>query len=359
MNGRLVSSFVTTRDEATVSAIKKNINSAFSALAVLEYEPHVDAAIQTLSDHLKSNGPDIDMVRSVSLCTFDAICRIAFSNTTVTEDEMRSVLHGGRERFAHWHRWFTLPILERLIYKNFPLKGIARVSRLGQKASEIVQERISGGSQKTHKDLLHCFLQARTEAPSVFMAGTVVGLVMSVIHAGFETTSATVTYSMFHILRSPRICEKLRKELESAGLESPPTYRSISKLPYLDASIKEAMRLHPLAADPLEREVPALGATIAGVYIPGGTAVAVNAQHLGLIPEIWGDDCEEYRPERWLEANDASRAKMERASLVFGAGKRMCLGQHIAWLEVRKIVAYLVLNFEVCYPVPIHILKSR
>jgi cytochrome P450 len=67
-------------------------------------------------------------------------------------------------------------------------------------------------------------------------------------------------------------------------------------------------------------------------------------------PTIWGDDVEVYRPDRWLEADEPQRIKMNRANLLFSAGKRMCLGLNISWLEMKKVIPALVMNFEVIFP---------
>ena len=153
---------------------------------------------------------------------------------------------------------------------------------------------------------------------------------------------------MYHLLHTPHALSILRKELTSTtDLASPPSYQSVAKLPYLEAAIKEAQRMNIFTIDPLEREVHREGAMIAGVFIPGGTSVAVNIHAINRNTALWGEDADTYRPERWVEAEPALRSKMERSMLAFGAGKRMCIGQHIAWMEMKKALAQLVLRFDV------------
>ena len=62
---------------------------------------------------------------------------------------------------------------------------------------------------------------------------------------------------------------------------------------------------------------------------------------------VYGSDPEEFRPERWSDADDATWHKMERASLGFSAGRRVCLGQHLAQIEMKKAIAALISAFEV------------
>jgi cytochrome P450 len=98
--------------------------------------------------------------------------------------------------------------------------------------------------------------------------------------------------------------------------------------------------------------VPAGGRTIAGVYIPGGTIVANNASGMYIDASIWGADVDAYRPERWLEATEEQRHRMNRANLLFSAGKRMCLGMNVSWLEMKKVIPALIMNFEVSFENP-------
>ena len=96
-----------------------------------------------------------------------------------------------------------------------------------------------------------------------------------------------------------------------------------------------------------ERVVNSDDAVIAGVAIPRGTIVAMNNAGLNTNPKIWGSDVEVFRPERWLEASEEQRVLMHRADLTFSAGKRMCLGLNVAWLEMKKVIPALIMNFEV------------
>jgi cytochrome P450 len=354
-----VPSFVTLRDEAKVTALKKHINTAFTARATLDYEPHIDESLRILMQRLEVEGgnkADINLAKWVSVFTFETISRIAFSDDDISVDDIEATLAGAKSRFDYWHKWFILPVWERLIYRNPFTKGMTVTSTLGARASARVRERYDNGGLGTHTDLLDRYLQGGSKSPETFTPTTVTGLVISTIHAGSETTAVTLNITMYYLFHNPQTLAALRKELEAADLSSPPTYQSVMKLPYLEASIKETQRMNILNNNPLEREVHPEGATISGVFIPGGTMVAANVHVINRNPEIWGDDPDVYRPERWLEADEARRSKMERASLGFGGGKRFCLGRNIAWIEMKKALPDLLMRFDVSYLHPCHIL---
>ena len=75
--------------------------------------------------------------------------------------------------------------------------------------------------------------------------------------------------------------------------------------------------------------------------------------------EVFGDDADQFRPERWLDDGDDQHKKaMARAFLAFSAGKRLCMGIHIAWLEVKKTIPVIVSNFDVCTLIYFFLRKS-
>lgn len=63
--------------------------------------------------------------------------------------------------------------------------------------------------------------------------------------------------------------------------------------------------------------------------------------------EVYGRDADTFRPDRWLEGNENQRRQMDRSYLSFGTGKRTYMGVHIAWLEMKKTLPLLMMNFEV------------
>lgn len=348
INGKLQDSLVTTRQEERVTGLKKYINSAFTAAAISDYEFHVNETVQITKDRLNTDGANIDIVWLLRRFAFETICRIAFSDGNFTAEDVESTLVGLKERFTHWQDWFLLPEWERLLYKNSFVRGRLGPNMLVQRAMARVTDREASGGTGSHEDLLDRYLQANNKAPANFGIPTVVGLVMSTIHAGAETTASTLAITIYMLISNPHALATLRQELESAKLESPSTFQSVNKLAYLDAVIKESMRMSPVTVSPLEREVPEGGAHIAGVFIPAGTAVAMNLNALALRSDVWGSKPEAYQPERWLEADDAQRMKMERAFSGFGHGKRVCIGKHIALIEMKKLLSELLLNYDVC-----------
>lgn len=84
--------------------------------------------------------------------------------------------------------------------------------------------------------------------------------------------------------------------------------------------------------------VPAQGDVIHGKTIPGGTAIGMNTSSLLRSKTLFGEDADLFRPERFIEANEAKRVAMERdVELVFGYGRWMCSGKLVAFMELNKV----------------------
>jgi cytochrome P450 len=159
----------------------------------------------------------------------------------------------------------------------------------------------------------------------------------SMVFAGSETTAISLSSVFYNLVKHPKAYKKLMEELDDAartGAIVEKEYRKVGwkesqTLPYLDAVIQESFRLHPAPGLILERIVPPQGMEILGEHIPGGTIVGCNAWVVHRRPEIFGEDVDVFRPERWLEAPPAQLKEMKATMFQFGAGARTCIGKNI------------------------------
>jgi cytochrome P450 len=141
-----------------------------------------------------------------------------------------------------------------------------------------------------------------------------------------------------YIITNPLTCAKLQKELDSVPRSAAIfTDSETRELPYLQACIKEGMRVFPPVTGLFNKRVPPGGDTIHGKFIPEGTEIAYAAWDFYKDPAIFGEDADIFRPERWLEADPERLVLMQRTvDLIFGYGKYQCLGKPIALLELGK-----------------------
>ena len=240
---------------------------------------------------------------------------------------------------------------------TFPVAKFAK-ARMSERLEEMSAAKSSvnsSGPTVQRGDLLTMFLKAKADRPDFFHDGRVLTMAVSMAFAGSETTAISLAAVFYYLLKNPRCYQVLMNEIgtsvETGELKERPsgvvTWAESQKLPYLDACIKEAFRLHPAAGLPLERVVPEGGADICGEYIAGGTIVGCNAWVIHRRTEIFGPDVEVFRPERWIDVSKEARKEMEGTLFQFGAGSRTCIGKNISLLEIYKLVPSFIRRFEV------------
>ena len=214
--------------------------------------------------------------------------------------------------------------------------------------------------EKRGVDFLTRFLQAQKDHPDFMDNTRVLAVSLSLILAGSDSTAISLSNIFHNLVANPRVYKRLVQELDDAAtsgkLHTDNTDNEVysvnaaQSLPYLDAVITEAFRIYPAVGLVLERIVPPTGARIAGTFVPGGTNVGCNAWVLHRRKEIFGEDVEEFRPERWLESEGAEPEKVKemRASMFhFGAGSRTCIGRNISLMEIYKLIPTFLRRFEV------------
>ncbi|CAL4939531.1 unnamed protein product [Urochloa decumbens] len=169
-------------------------------------------------------------------------------------------------------------------------------------------------------------------------------IALDLIAAGTDTSAVSVEWALSELLRNPVVMAKATEELDRVvGRGRFVVEADIPNLPYLEAIVKETMRLHPVApllSPRLSRE----DTSVAGYDIPAGTRVLVNVWAIGRDPALWGDDAEEFRPERLVGSGvDVKGHDMEL--LPFGAGRRMCPGYALGLKMVQLTLANLLHAF--------------
>lgn len=351
-NGKEIYSLVTIADENRHKLLRRSVAGAFSSNATLDYEPHIDRSIEDL---LQVLGTDrvVDVSAKFAYYTMDAAGRFSFGQPLgclAANDDAGGRIALIRERSRHWARWGSLPGLERLIFRNPIAMRMKRApSSMASLAMQLLKERDekSPGPSDT-PDLMTRFLEARKGQPETLDKAAVAGLLMSTVSGAGDTTATALTAILFFLLKDPSTFAKLEEEIRTSDLHKPiPAFIQVSKLPYLHAVMREGMRLFPVLTMPIERKVPAGGASIAGTYFPEGTSVGCMQSAMHRNPKVFGEDAGLFRPERWLEADAERLRAMEVAHMGFSRGRRLCIGMHIAVMQMKKVIPTLIMGFEV------------
>ena len=385
VNGRRTASLVAMTDESDHARTKRVVAHAYSLSTLVEYEPLVDSTVGVFLDNLAERyaktGATCDLGQYLQFFAFDVIGELTFSKRLgfIEENEdVDGIIDSIGRNFRYFSVLGQMPWLDDLLGKNPIYVKLFRKpvsSPILAFAQKLLQERLESleNGQTEEKaavsdkpDFLSRFLQARkdTDEPDLNTDAKLLSYLFMNINAGSDTIGSTLKAIFYYLLTNPESLDKLLAELtaaqESGTLTSPvPTYHETQRLPYLNACIHETLRLNPALSLPLERVVPPEGLTLTTpnsdkpITLPAGAIVGINPYVQHRDATIFGADPESWRPERWLEgsSNNATNEtesikRMEHALLVFGAGKRSCLGKNIAMLELAKVVPAVLMRFR-------------
>ncbi|KAK3394933.1 cytochrome P450-like protein [Podospora didyma] len=394
VKGHSLASLFSTTDNDFHMQFRRCVNSAFAMSALVQYEPFVDNTTklflkQTERFYIDTPEP-CDFTRWLQFYAFDVIGEITYSKRHGFIEKNEDI--DGIVAYLTWLFLYVapigqIPILDRLFLKNpiylklsqwgfidstFPVARFAR-ARMAERMPELQNGSSTAAKEKDtllptsekqplvkSPDLLSKFLAAREARPE-FMSDTLVQtMAVSMAFAGSETTAISLSAVFYFLLKNPPALAALRKEIDDAGREGRfsdnesglVTWHESQTLPYLDACVKEAFRLHPAPGLPMERIVPEGGLEIAGHYVKGGTIVGCSAWVIHRNKDVFGEDVEAFRPERWL-VNDEVKVKMMNGTMLqFGMGSRTCIGKNISLLEIYKLVPSMLRRFEIEFDDP-------
>ncbi|KAG0256656.1 hypothetical protein BG011_004383 [Mortierella polycephala] len=276
--------------------------------------------------------------------SFDIIGETAFgqsfqmvrdNNHPVPRQMAQSLKRSMQQVFNPWMRWFV-PLdysfinfsKERVQFRKDAGERGRRADLLQFLIDAQVKERESGNGETgdDYQDMISGKLtdQAVYTEALVFLI------------AGSETSSTALTNTLIFLVRNPKALRRLREELDQATACNPedalPTYDQIRNLPYLTACLNESMRIRPVAATGLPREVTE-DTVMAGYKIPEGTKYFPQPNA--------------YIPERWIPEESPFAPVQDFTFYPFSAGTRNCVGKNFAMMEMRLILATILLKYDI------------
>ncbi len=191
-------------------------------------------------------------------------------------------------------------------------------------------------------DLLTMLLQTRDEDTGETMTDQQLrDEAVTLFAAGHETSSNALAWMLFLLAQNPEILKKLRLEIGTVLGDRTPTFEELRKLTYTMQVIQEGMRLYPpafaIGRQPVEDD------EILGQKIPAGSVVFLSIGALHRDPKYW-ERPHDFYPEHFEPEAEKLRPRM--AYMPFGAGPRMCIGNHFALMEMQLLLAMFVRRFD-------------
>ncbi|GMH13860.1 hypothetical protein Nepgr_015701 [Nepenthes gracilis] len=205
--------------------------------------------------------------------------------------------------------------------------------------------------QQDFIDIMLDNLHIAQEKPFNFELDTVIkSTCLSVILGGTDTTTVTLTWALSLLLNNPHVLKKAKDELDTiVGKERLVNDSDMKNLVYLQAIIKETMRLYP--AGPLSAPREAISdCYISGYHVSAGTRLFVNVHKIHRDPQVWSDPYE-FHPERFITTHKHVDVRGQDFELIpFGSGRRICPGISFSLQSMTFILANLLQMFEITTP---------
>uniref|UniRef100_A0A0D2XSL4 Cytochrome P450 n=1 Tax=Fusarium oxysporum (strain Fo5176) TaxID=660025 RepID=A0A0D2XSL4_FUSOF len=193
------------------------------------------------------------------------------------------------------------------------------------------------GLFKRMKELLKVKEQSLTDGELIAESSTM-------FFAGTDTTATTASVALWYLMHQPDNYARLQDELKTVmpDVNSRPSLRELESLPFLEACVKESLRLACPIRGRLPRVVPPEGWEVKGVRLPGGTTVSSCISYMTYDEDIFSEPMK-FRPGRWLQENSK---ELDGYLYPFSRGTRSCIGQSLSLAEQRVAISQIVRRFS-------------
>lgn len=335
------------------SALRGFSGAADPGAACSRLETHVAREAEALAARFLAltEGPGrFDPHRSLLVSVTNVICAICFGRRYDHEDqELLGLIDLGNEfgeSAASGNLADFLPILRLL-----PNRALSRFREINRRFHDFVQQILrehyrtfeKGHIRDVTDSLIeHCQDRKLDENANLQLPDEkIISVVMDLFGAGFDTVTTALSWSLLYLVTHPDVQEKIHRELDAVvGRARCPRLSDRPQLPYLEAFILETFRHSSFVPFTIPHSTTR-DTTLNGFYIPKGTCVFVNQWQVNHDPELWGDPGA-FRPERFLGSEGrVDRARAEQV-LLFGLGRRRCVGEGLARAELFLFLALLL-----------------
>ncbi|KAH7067216.1 cytochrome P450 [Paraphoma chrysanthemicola] len=347
-------------DKKAHGFLRKRVSSAYSMSSILKYETFIQRCLDLLLEKLRlhsQRGP-VDMSEWTNAFAFDVVGELGYGSDLgmlKTETDVNGLRKNiftvfkilSNMGYFPGQMWLIQNPLTDAILK---LLGIEPpMVDFQQWTLKQVQQRLDHIDEVDREDMLQHFCRMENANKEPVRLGEVVIEAMNLIGAGADTTSIGMRSCLFYVASNPDCYRRLQQEVDmfykDNNLDGPLPYLLSQKMPYLQAVIKEATRILPSIVYQLVRHTPP-AFVVRGIPIPEGTVVGISPIAQNRDKDIWGEDANEFRPDRWLE-DEAKAKRFDTSSMTFGGnGPRMCIGRNIALVEMHKFLGQFIRNFD-------------
>ncbi|XVF10721.1 hypothetical protein REPUB_Repub07fG0206900 [Reevesia pubescens] len=276
------------------------------------------------------------------------IFSIDLADSSDTAQEFREIVQSIKEELGKTNFGDYFHVL----LGNFDLQGIRRrmtihFGKIINLFDKVIDKRLELRKRNDYistNDLLDTLLHINEDNNEELDRNLINHLLLDLFTAGTETTSSTIEWAMAELLHNPKALAEARRELKQIIGEGNQVEESdVACLPYLQAIVKETLRLHPPAPLLLPRKAEA-DIEIHDFIVPKGAQVLVNAWAIGRDPKLW-EEPDSFLPERFIGSEMDVKGR-DFGLIPFGAGRRICPGLPLAIRMLHLMLGRLIHSFD-------------
>ncbi|KAK8653463.1 hypothetical protein V6N13_127461 [Hibiscus sabdariffa] len=320
----------------------------------------VENGLIPIIDHVARQGLVVNLEDIFQRFTLDSVCilvtgydprclslespRVLFAKAVDDASEAIFYRHVRPESFVKLQNWLNMGQEHKYRKACEVLDGII-AKYICQKRKELNEL-----NDEVGVDLLTSYIAEEKSAgfthDDKFLRDTILNMMI----AGRDTIGSALTWSIWLVSRHPIVENKIIEELQSKIPAQETKKRrlfnveEVKDLVYLHAALCEALRLYPPIPfnhkEPLEPDV-----LPSGHQVHPYMKILFNVYSMGRMKSVWGEDCLEFKPERWINERGGIKHEPSYKFPCFGAGPRACLGKDMAFVQMKAVVSAIVYNY--------------
>ncbi|KND90461.1 Bifunctional P450/NADPH-P450 reductase [Tolypocladium ophioglossoides CBS 100239] len=275
-----------------------------------------------------------------------ALCAMDFRFNSYYHEEMHPFIKAMGDFLSESSRRNKRPpFAPNFLYRAANEKFYNDIAIMRKTADEVVEARKKNPTGR--KDLLSAMLNGVDPATGEKLSdANITDQLITFLIAGHETTSGMLSFTFYYLLKNPGAYQQVQQEVDRVIGRGKVTVDHVTKLPYIAATLREALRIS--ATIPAFTVEPYEDTLLAGKYlVRKGEPITALLARAHLDPVVYGEDANEFKPERMLEDSFARLSKeFPNCWKPFGNGKRACIGRPFAWQEAVIAIAMLFQNFN-------------
>ncbi|XP_047326596.1 alkane hydroxylase MAH1-like [Impatiens glandulifera] len=349
-------------------------NNRFNRFLEKTSERTIEKGLIPVLDNTANNGLVLDLQDMFIRLTFDTSCKIVtgyepctlslelpeipFSKALDEAEEAVFLRHAMPETIWKLMKWMNIGS-EKTLKHAWVILDVEIGKLISIKREQLAKEtydptKVNGSEQKEEGiDFLTSYLYANEQMYASlkiddnFLRDTILNTMLAIR----DTTTSSLTWFIWLVIIYPETLNKIREELNSVlpSLESENPYifksENVNKLTYLHACVSESLRLYPPI--PFQLRVPEKPDKLpSGVCVDRDDKILMSIYAMARMKSIWGQDCSEFKPERWISEKGGIKHEPSYKYPVFNDGPRNCLGKEMAFTQTKMVAATIIHNYN-------------